>query len=362
MGFSDELAALNQQLAGRGCKARIEQRKSSLTLRATLPPKPGAGGGSRQQRIPLGLPAVIGSLHEAELKALTLSSKLRSRRFEWSSWQPSEASPIKEKELVTRAVFEETARRLHSEKYAKAPERGAEAWRKRWASALNKLPIEGGLTIERLVAEVEKLPPTSAVRRETGLIWSMVARKLNMDPAPLREAGSGYGRKQLTPRDIPSDEEIEEAFEKLLQQSPHWARVLGMVATYGCRPSELGEAELRSDNSLVITNSKTNRPRVAMPTKSAWVARFKLHTLPKPPGKSTGYAISTNCAAAMRRQGISFKLYSLRHAAAVRLVKAGVPSEVGARLLGHSVAMFNDTYTRWISEETIPALVAQYNL
>jgi len=152
MGFSDELAALNQQQAGRGCKARIEQRKNSLTLRATLPPKPGAGGGSRQQRIPLGLPAVIGSLHEAELKALPLSSKLRSRTLAWSDWQPSEASPIKEKELVMRTVFEEVARRLHSEKYANAPERGAEAWRKRWATALNKLPAQGELTMERLGA------------------------------------------------------------------------------------------------------------------------------------------------------------------------------------------------------------------
>jgi hypothetical protein len=159
MGFSNELAALNQQLAGRGCKARIEQRKNSLTLRATLPPKPGA---------------------------LTLSSELRSRTFAWSGWQPSEASPIKEKELVTRTVFEEVAQRLHSEKYANAPERGAEAWRKRWATALNKLPTQGKLTMERLLAVIEDLPPATSVRRETGLIWGMVARKLGMDPAPLR--------------------------------------------------------------------------------------------------------------------------------------------------------------------------------
>ena len=206
------------------------------------------------------------------------------------------------------------------------------------------------------------LPAATAARRETALLWGMVGRKLGMDPSLLREAGSGYGRKQLTPRDIPSDEEIEEAFNRLLQRSPHWARVLGMVATYGCRPSELGDAVLKEDNSLLITNSKTNRPRVAMPTKSIWVEKFQLHILPKPPGKNTGYVISTNCATAMRRQGITFQLYSLRHAAAVRLVKARVPSEVGARLLGHSVAMFNDTYPRWISEQTIPALVAQYNL
>jgi integrase len=360
MTFSEELKRLNDLLAGRGCKARIEQRKNSLALRATLPPKPGVGGAPRQQRIPLGLPAVMGSLHEAELKALTLNTELRNGSFDWEAWQGKKAKP--ERPTITRSVFEETARLLHAEKYAKAPERGAEAWRKRWVIAVRKLPEEGELTVELLVTLIEELPAASAVRKETGLVWGMVARKLGMDPTPLREAGSGYGRKQLTPRDIPCDEEIEAAFDRLLERSPHWARVLGLIATYGCRPSELGDAELKPDNSLVIVSSKTNRPRVAMPTKTAWVERFRLHSLPKPPGESTGYSISTNCAAAMRRVGIKFKLYTLRHAAAVRLVRAGVPSDIGARLLGHSVAMFNDTYTRWISEETIPALVAQYNL
>jgi len=360
MSFHEELGTLNRLLADRRSRARVEQRKSSLALRATLPPKPGTAGKPRQQRIPLGLPAVVASLADAELKALTLSSELQSGFFDWSTWLPSKAEA--KRELITRKVFEATARRLHAEKYARAPERGAEAWRKRWASALRKLPHEGELTIKRLVVVIEQLPVASSARRETSLVWGMVAKKLGLDPLPLREAGSGYGRRQLTPRDIPSDEEIEGAFDLLLERSPHWARVLGMVATYGCRPSELGEAVLKPDNSLVVPSSKTDKPRVAMPTKSAWVDRFQLHTLPPPPGKTTGYAISTNCAAAMRRQGVEFKLYALRHAAAIRLIKAGVPSEVGARLLGNSVVMFNDTYTRWISEQTIPALVRQYNL
>ena len=82
MVFSDGLAALNQLLAQRGSRARVEKRKSSLALRATLPPKPGTGGVLRQQRIPLGLPAVVASLAEAELKALTLSNELQSGTFE----------------------------------------------------------------------------------------------------------------------------------------------------------------------------------------------------------------------------------------------------------------------------------------
>lgn len=360
MAFGEELAALNRLLAERGSRARVEQRKSSLALRATLPPKQGSRGGARQQRIPLGLPAVVASLAGAELKALTLAAELQSGSFDWNNWLPAETRPTQG--LITREVFEAAAKKLHADKYKRSPERGAEAWRKRWVTALRKLPQEGELTIERLVNAIKQMPAASAGRRDTGLVWGMVARELGWDSAPLNKAGSGYGRKQLTRRDIPPDEKIEDAFDLLLERTPHWAWVLGMVATYGCRPSELGQAILKTDNSLEIPNSKTDKPRVAMPTKTAWVNRFQLHTLPTPPVKKSGYTIATNCAAMMRQRGINFQLYSLRHAAAIRLIKAGVPSEVGARLLGHSVAMFNDTYTRWISEQTIPALVAQYNL
>jgi integrase len=360
MGFSEELAELNKLLAQRGCKARIEKRKDALVLRATLPPKPGASGTNKQQRIPLGLPALVGNLAEAELRALTLGAELRTNTFNWARWQPEETKT--DAPRITTAVFVEAARKLHADKYQKAPERGAESWRKRWATALRKLPQTGELTTERLVEVIESLPASSAGRRDTGLVWGMVARKLGIDGTAIREAGSGYGRQQLNHRDIPTDEEIEAAFDLLVTRSPHWARVFGLVATYGCRPSELGEAELRPDNSLLVPNSKTNTPRVAMPTKSAWVVRFQLQTLPTPPGKKSGYTISTNCAAAMRRQGVSFHLYSLRHAAAIRLVKAGVPAEIGAKLLGHSVAIFTSTYLRWISQETIPAIVAKFNL
>ena len=131
----------------------------------------------------------MASLAEAELKALTLNAVLRNGTFEWPTWQPDDKEGAKTQ--ITRSVFEETARRLHGEKYANAPERGAEAWRKRLATALNKLPTQGELTLHRLVAVIEKLPPATSARRETGLVWGMVARKLGMDPKPLREAGTG---------------------------------------------------------------------------------------------------------------------------------------------------------------------------
>ena len=362
MALQGDIAEVNNRLAGVNARCRVEQRRASLALRATLPPKPGATGAPRQQRIPLGLQATKANLDEAEMKALSLAAALRNGSFNWDEWMPaSSAESTLSKQNVTAQMFWSVARKIHEAKYANQIERGREAWRKRWSNALSKLP-EGELTPEILIKTIENLPPGSAVRKDVGGIWGQVAKRLGWDPAPIREAGAGYSRKQITPRDIPSDSQIEQAFETLHQHAPHWAWVLGMCAIYGCRPSELGSAELRQDNSLLITNTKTSRPRVAMPTKSEWIEKFDIHKLPKPPRDVHGYSISTNCNAAIRRHGIGIRLYDCRHAAAIRLLRAGVPSDIGAKLLGHSVAMFNETYARWISEETIAAIVGQYKL
>ena len=39
-----------------------------------------------------------------------------------------------------------------------------------------------------------------------------------------------------------------------------------------------------------------------------------------------------------------------------------VLAELAAKLLGHSAAMFNETYTAWSSEETMVGLMANYKL
>jgi len=364
--FEQLLRDANERLRGRRCRCRIELRKKALCLRATLPAR--EGGKPKQQRLPLGAPATPAGLSDAEFKALKLDSEIRSKTFSWASWLQDDDDSSAQRNAVTRDEFHAMAKGLHERKVRvkakrdpKAEARGAESWRKRWSCALNKLPA-GQITQRTLLAVVNQLEEGSSARRETGLVFGMVAKELGWDQQAIRNAGMGYGRRMLKKRDIPSDAAIEAAFDTLLKQAPHWARIWGLVATYGARPSELGTATLREDGVLLIKDSKTNRPRAVTPTKSEWVARFQLHTLPEPPGKRDGYSISTNCNAARRRAGIKFPIYALRHAAAIRLLVAGVPAELAAKLLGHSAAMFTETYTAWISEETIVSLMANYNL
>jgi len=335
-------------------------------LRATLPTKQGSQ--QKQQRIPIGAPATAAGLTEAEFKALKLDTELRSGNFDWRNWIERDEEKPAQVAAVSREEFLAMGKALHSRKVKqkakrdpRAEARGVESWRKRWQCALRKVP-PGQITEKTLVSVLKGLEEGSASRREAGLILGMVAVEFGWDQKTIRSVGMGYGRQMLKKRDIPSDQEIEAAFDKLLRMSPHWARIWGLVATYGARPSELGTAKLREDGVLLIEDSKTNRPRAVTPTKSAWIEAFQLHSLPEPPGKKDGYSVSTNCNAARRRAGIEVPLYSLRHAAAIRLLGAGVPAELAAKLMGHSAAIFTETYTAWISEETIIGLMASYEL
>jgi len=54
--------------------------------------------------------------------------------------------------------------------------------------------------------------------------------------------------------------------------------------------------------------------------------------------------------------------YALRHAYALRLLSAGVPPELGARLMGHSVQMHTQTYQRWIDADRIKQSMERFNL
>ena len=367
MDFKEQLAEANRRLTDRRCRCRIEQRKNVLVLRATLPAKDGVSP-VKQQRLSLGVPATPAGLSDAEFKAMQLDGELRQSSFRWDQWLGGEEAEQGLRVAVSRDEFVDAGRALHASKYRKkakqdprAKEKGAESWRKRWNVAFNKLPA-GPITEKKLIVAIQKLEEGSASRKDTAMVWGMVSKQLGWNHDAIRAAGVGYGRQRLSPRDIPSDTEIEAAFDKLLEVSPHWARVWGMVATFGCRPSELGSATLSNEGILSIPDSKTGKPRSVTATKSAWVDRFKLRELPPPPGSPTGYAISTNANAARRRAGIRIRLYSLRHAAAIRLLKAGVPAELGAKLLGHSAVIFNETYLRWISEETIAAMMEKFNL
>ena len=352
MTLEAALGELNARLKAGHHKCSVEQRKASLVLRSTLVDRNDSTV-KRRQRIALGLPATFASLPEAELRAHELSKQLRTNTFTWEAWDTPQAAAT-----ITVADFREAAQQLHATKYAKDPERGANAWSKKWAPALRKLPYSGAINEAVLLRVIRKLPPGTASRRDQGNLLTQVARTLGIPHEALLEACRGYGVDKLAERDIPSDRAIEAALNQI--RLPHWQWTFGMCAAYGLRPHECAQLTWLDDNWIEIHDKTKTGSRRVTPCPSTWVDRFSLRTLPRP--KQNTQTLTKTFNDALDRDGISIKPYNLRHAYALRLLDRGVSADLGARLMGHSLQVHQSTYQRWIEADRIQKALAPYQL
>jgi hypothetical protein len=84
-GRPKDLADCTDRLKAANCRVRVDARGRYLSLRATLPPKPGNPRPfDFQQRIPLGLTNTATGLKLAEKEALKLNYLLDAKLFRWS--------------------------------------------------------------------------------------------------------------------------------------------------------------------------------------------------------------------------------------------------------------------------------------
>ncbi len=346
------LGEMNARLKAGHHRCCVERRGASLHLRATLPERDNPAR-RRQQRISLGLPADYSALPESERRAIELSHQLRTGTFTWAAWdQPASAGTL------TVDDFCAAARRLHASKYRTSPERGQQAWTKKWAPALGKLPPSGAITSATLVRVLNRMPPGTAGRRDQGNLLAQVAKAVGLDPEPVQAAARGYGAAALRPRDIPSDTAIEAAWDSLRQ--PHWRWTWGMCSAFGLRPHEVVELEWLPEDWIRVADATKTGSRQVTACPSTWIERFELRTLPRP--TQSAHTLAKVFGDALERAQITIKPYSLRHAYALRLMDNGVPPELGARLMGHSLQTHEATYKRWMEEHRITRSMAAFNL
>ena len=342
MSLEAAIEELNARLKAGHYRCAVEQRKASLVLRATLVDRNDPSA-RRRQRISLNLPATYAALTTAEEKAHELGRQLRSGAFSWDAWETPEAATI------TVADFHTAAQRLHASKYRKDPERGAAAWSKKWAPALRKLPLSGTITEGVLLRCIRKLPEGTAARRDQGNLLAQVTRSLGLDHEPLLAACRGYGVDKLTERDIPSDPAIEAAISKI--RLPHWRWTFAMCAAYGLRPHECAGLSWLEDDWIEVADATKTGSRRVTACPSAWVRQFGLHGLRRPTQSAQG--LSKAFSDALARDQVTIKPYNLRHAYALRLMSKGVAADLAARLMGHSLAVHQSTYQRWIEADRI---------
>lgn len=343
---------VNARLKAAKHRCTLSLRGSRFSLVATLPERDNPTV-RRQQRIALGIDATPGGLEQAERRAIDLGYQLRTSTFSWELWDAPEL-----REAITVEDFRNAAETLHAAKYRISPERGSNAWTKKWAPALRKLPPSGAITEDVLLRVIRRIPEGTAARRDQGNLLAQVARSLGFDPAPLLAVCRGYGAAALTPRDIPTDPEIEAAWTRL--KLPHWRWAWGMCAAYGLRPHECVGITWLEDNWIEVNDKTKTGSRRVTPCPSPWVDTFELRILARPP--QSAQTLAKVFGDALERAGVSIKPYNLRHAYALRLMSKGVSADLGARLMGHSLQVHQTTYQRWIEADRIQKAMSDIRL
>lgn len=337
------LERINARLKEDGIRARVEMRGHTYCLRATLPCR--NGNGNQQQRITL----PTRDITEADIKARELGRQLQTKTFSWESWDLVQAVDY------NCADFRAAGRKLYERKYSTES-----AWQKKWRPALNKLPPDSvPATDAVLLSVIESMKPGSAGRRDQGNVLSQIAHSLKLNGSVLQEAARGYTTRSVTERDIPHDTEIEQLHHQIKQ--PHWRWMFGMCATYGLRPHEIVEAHITPEGNCEISDDTKTGFHIAWPCHERWLTEFDLRQISRP--RQTVSTVAKAANDYLHKRGpVPFSLYNLRHAYAVRLFEKSIPSEVGARLMGHGEDVHRTTYRRWYDRRRIAELRHQYTL
>ena len=360
-----QIAQVNRRLKSARLGLLIERRGQKLSLRGSLPPRPGSHRlRPYQQRIPLGTPATKAGLKQTEQDAKVIAAQLIQKTFDWRDYlknpggAPLAHAELSEKIQTFKHYF------LTQRDPATHPASVKTTWGKAYAPYLRKLTTiaekNPRLNLpEAIYATVQSTRANSRSRQVCCTALAALADFLELElPTDLKTFFGGYGNRQIQARELPSDEQIIAAYETIPNLS--WRFVYGVMATYGLRNHEVFfsnyTALIEGEPDAVIEVQETTKTghHEVWPFYPEWVERFNLQAISLPQietdlNHTTLQRIGQQVTTQFRRYSIPFSPYDLRHAWAVRTILFGLPDTVAARMMGHSVAIHNRTYHRWIT-------------
>lgn len=343
MDVSGRIAQANGRLKAYRVGCSIQQMGEKLYLVATLPPRPDSSKTKPfQQRIALGVGAHPRGVQLAEQEARKVGSLLDCGEFDWQPY-------LKDWGKLPQSVSDWVSRFEAEFK----PTVAAITWETDYEQVFNSLDARAALTVECLRDAILKTEANSRSRRRWCLALGRLAKfaGLECDFKPLR---GNYSASQVDPRNLPTDEQIADCFYRI--KNPGWRWVYGMIATYGLRNHEvffLNTERLEQGGYLIeVLEGKTDQHMV-WACYPEWVDDFGLRTkhLPNVTGKEhADYGARVTHYFADRLQ-LPFTALDLRHRWAVRTLEFGLPVELAAKQMGHSVDVHTNTYHRWITAD-----------
>ena len=346
------LEQVNLQLKLDKCRVAIEARGKKLSLRATLPPKPGHVGKHRQQRIALDIGHTQAGIKKANLEARKLADEMDRGAFRWENWLNPDAS-IEKPELTCQEWIEQFRLHLFSTKLTGTDEEKDYQWRQQFFTrGLNQLPLDEPLSITLLRLIAQRSKPNSAARERNVRALSSLAAFVGIE-GDLKSLRGSYGPGKTQPRDIPTNSEIEAVIDAISDSRWQWA--FGLIAAYGLRGHELFFSEVDMQDGVpvcLVRKSKTG-PRTVYPALAEWVQHWRLIETRTP--RTSLVSLSRLGMKVSKKwrlvSGVSWTPYDLRHAYAIRVHNQGCPVATAAAWMGHSPTMHLNTYNKWISQK-----------
>lgn len=340
MDISEKLVVVNARLKAELVGVRIGKGENKLHLRATLPPKPGSDKAQPyQQRVYPGFPANLAGLRAAEKEARLVGALLASKEFDWRRY-------ITVKETSPGSCGEWINKLEHW--YLNAKGGSKTTWNGDYVKGLRFLHREVDLTPEALEAAILQTKPNTKSRVRACMAARVLARfaEIEYDPSPLR---GNYSPSQVTPRNLPNDAVIARYRDEI--KNPGWRWVYGVMACYGLRNHEAFRLDL-SDFPIVKVEENTKTGfREVWPCYPEWAEMWSLSAryLPNVKLDRTNEQIGRSVSEYLSPK-LPFAPYDLRHGWAVRTLEFGWPDALSAQQMGHSLAVHNRTYQRWISK------------
>jgi len=336
------IAQANGRLKAGKIPVLIQQIGNKLYLQATLPPKPdSAKQRSHQQRIALGLPVNPAGVSHAEKEAKKVGGLLVTGDFDWEPY-------VKKNDIQKPETIGDWIDRFELE----YRDRMADiTWKTDYRKVFIKLPADEPISIDALKRVLLTTKPDSRTRKRAAQAFTLLAQFAGLE-ADFKTLRGNYSASEVEPRNLPSDEEIARLWSTI--DDPGWRWVYGMMATFGLRSHEvfyLDVEDLARGGSMIhVLEGKTGR-RMVWACYPEWIDQFKLRERILPPVTGQTHDDYTQRVCKFFGRTARFTALDLRHCWAVRTLLCGLPYEVAAKQMGHSVAVHERTYHRWITQD-----------
>jgi hypothetical protein len=209
----EKLQQLNQKLKQAKIRVTVVLKGDSLYLRATLPPKPNSTKlGPHQQDVTPHLKANPEGLRRAEAIAQKIGAAIVLKEFQWSDYCQSTVQKVAPKTAAEWCIaFERN--------YFECRKRNAtteDSFTYSYGNYMKRLPQDQELTQELLERVIKATEPDSHTRSQICFVYKALGEFAAIDVGFINKALRGtYSSRKPAPRDLPSDTEIVEWFEKI---------------------------------------------------------------------------------------------------------------------------------------------------